>query len=125
MAAPRSESYKLPPSSRIKHGRDFARIKAEGARMAKGCLAANWLLLPAGAGSRLAVITSKRLGNAVKRNRARRLLREAFRLHQHDLNQPLDIVLIARQSIADKKLAQVEEDFLTVLRRGGLIKGTS
>lgn len=93
--------------------------------MAKGCLAANWLPLPAGADSRLAVITSKRLGNAVKRNRARRLLREVFRLHQHDLNQPLDIVLIARQSIADKKLAQVEEDFLTVLRRGGLVKGTS
>ena len=61
-------------------------------------------------------------GNAVVRGRARRLLREAFRLHQHDLAHPLDLVLVARHSITNKKFSGVEKDFLTTLRRAGLLK---
>ena len=57
------------------------------------------------------------------RNRARRLLRESFRLHQHELAQPVDLVLVARPSISGKGLADVEKDFLTTLRKAGLLKG--
>ena len=56
------------------------------------------------------------------RSRARRLLRETFRLNQHDFCEPAAVVLIARNSIAGKKRADVEQDFLTALRRGGLLK---
>ena len=107
---------------RIKQGRDFSRVRQEGERLVCGCLIANWRKLPLDAGSRLGVVTSGKIGNAVVRNRARRLLREAFRVHQHDLTQPIDLILIARASIADKRFADVEKDILTTLRKAGLLK---
>jgi ribonuclease P protein component len=98
------------------------RVRQAGERLALGCLIANWQILPAGAAPRLGVVTSRKIGGAVQRSRARRLLRESFRQHQHDLARPVDIVLVARNSIAGKKFAQVERDYLTALTRAGLIK---
>jgi ribonuclease P protein component len=72
--------------------------------------------------TRLGVITSRKIGNAVVRTRARRLLREAFRLNQHQIARTVDVVLVARASIAEKHFADVEVDFVTALRRAGLLK---
>ena len=113
---------RLTRGMRLKQGREFARIKAMGRRVACGCLIANWLELPAGQPLRVGVITSRKVGAAVARNRARRLLREAFRLHQHDLRCPVDLVLVARNSIAGMKLAGVEHDFLKALRQANLLR---
>ena len=107
---------------RIKQGRDFARIRQEGQRLVNGCLIANYRRLPPKSTARLGVITSSKVGGAVVRNRARRLLREAFRLHQHELAQPLDLVLVARPIISGKTFGEVEKDFLTTLRKAGLLK---
>jgi ribonuclease P protein component len=109
-------------SQRLKQGRDFARTRREGQRAASGCLITNWRRLPADATTRLGVVTSKKIGGAVVRNRARRLLREAFRVHQYELAQPVDLVLVARQSIADRGLADVERDLMVTMRRAGLLK---
>jgi ribonuclease P protein component len=68
------------------------------------------------------VVTGRRIGGAVVRNRARRLLRETFRLHQYDLAAPVDLVLVARASIAGKRFADVERDFLTTLRKARMLK---
>jgi ribonuclease P protein component len=108
---------------RLKQRRDFTELKQQGQRLAAGCLIANWKTAPAGSGSRLGVITSRKLGSAVTRSRARRLLREAFRLHQHDLRQPVTMVLVARSSILGKLRADVERDFLSALRRAKLLNG--
>jgi ribonuclease P protein component len=125
MAATTPGSFGFGRASHIKQGRDFARVKQEGQRLPFGCLIANWRPLAAGARSRLGVITSSRMGGAVARSRARRLLRESFRLHQDQLAQPVDLVLVARPSIAGKSFAAVEKDFLTSLRKAGLLKGLS
>jgi ribonuclease P protein component len=108
--------------SRLAQNRDFTRVRQAGERLAQGCLIANWQKLPAGSRPRLGVVTSKKIGDAVARNRARRLLRESFRIHQYHLTQPVDMVLVARNSIAGKAFAQVEKDYLTALKRGGLWK---
>ena len=113
-------SLRLPKHRHLKQSRDFARLRVQGKRMAKGCLTANWLELPQGSSSRIGVVTSRRIGNAVARSRARRLLREAFRLHQREL-LPIDLVLVARQSIAGKTFAEVERDFLGVMKQGGML----
>jgi len=117
-----SHRLRFGQAARLKTGRDFGHVRKEGQRLVNGCLIANWLRLPAGARSRLGVISAGKIGNAVVRNRARRLLRESFRLHQHELGQPVDLVLVARASIAGKGFVEVERDFLTTLRKAGLLK---
>jgi ribonuclease P protein component len=107
---------------RLQHQRDFARVREQGQRLALGCLIANWHPLPDSMPPKLGVVTSKRIGNAVERSRARRLLRESFRLHQNEFKQPVELVLVARPSIAGRGFAGVEKDFLTALHRAGLLK---
>jgi ribonuclease P protein component len=124
MAARTPQRLQFGRAARLKQGRDFARLRQAGERFAIGCLIANWQRLPVNAVSRLGVITGGRLGGAVVRNRARRLLRESFRLHQHDLTGPVDLVLVGRPSIAGKGFAAVERDFLTTLRKARLLKPT-
>jgi len=115
----------LPRSSRMKSPGDFARARAGGQRWVSGCLIANVLARPEGSSSRLGVVTSKKIGDAVARSRARRLLRESFRLHQHDLAGAVDLVLVARPSIAGRRFAEVERDFLRVMRKARLEKERS
>ena len=122
MAALSPGSLGLPRARRIKQGRDFARTKAQGKRVVSGCLIANWVPLSSGAPSRVGVITGRKGGAAVVRVRARRLLREAFRLHQLELAQPVDLVLVARPSIVGKHFSVVERDLLAALRQARLLK---
>lgn len=112
---------RLRREQRIRQGRDFLRTKLSGQRLAVGCLALNWKEKPDGL-ARLGVITSRKIGSAVVRARARRLLREAYRLHQHELARPAEVVLVARNSIAGKVFSDVEGDYLTALRRAKLLK---
>jgi ribonuclease P protein component len=110
----------FPRSSRLKRPGEFARAKTEGRRLVCGCLIANVLPRPPGHTTRLGVVTSKQIGNAVARSRARRLMRECFRLHQRELARSVDLVLVARPSIVGKKMADVEIDLLRVLRQARL-----
>ena len=125
MAAMPAAPLGLSRSRRIKQGRDFARVKAQGRRLVLGCLIMNWQTLPPGSGVRLGVVTGRKIGNAVVRARARRLLREAFRVNQLQLLQPLDVVLVARPSIVGKPFAAVQRDYLAALRQAGLLKPTA
>lgn len=119
---PAPKRLRLGRTLRLAQSRDFARVRQAGERLIQGCLIANWSQLPVGSTPRLGVVTSKKIGGAVERSRARRLLRESFRRHQHDFSQPVELVLVARNSIAGKACADVEKDFLTVLRRARLLK---
>jgi ribonuclease P protein component len=122
MSAESPKRLRLGHDSRLAQSRDFARIRAQGERLAQGCLVANWNKLAVGAKPKLGIVTSKKIGGAIERSRARRLLRESFRLHQHEFAQPVELVLVARNSIAGKKFIEVEKDFLTALKRAGLRK---
>jgi ribonuclease P protein component len=122
MAAASTPRLLLNRAQRLKQSREFDRVRQTGKRLVQGCLIANWLPLSAGSPTRLGVVTSGKIGGAVIRSRARRLLREAFRLHQHEFNQALDLVLVARQSIVGRAFAEVENDFLVVAKKAGILK---
>lgn len=82
--------------------------------------AGSFLLLgvrrPLPAPTRLGIVASRRVGNAVARNRAKRLLRELFRLHRHELPDGLDLVAIAHASIVGKRLSDLERDLARARR---------
>ncbi len=73
-----------------------------------------------GVSLRLGVVTSRRIGGAVERNRARRRLREVFRLHRAALRGPVDVVLVARAGCASAPWGELTQDFLRLARRAGL-----
>ncbi len=121
MDAPAPIRFQLPREARLRRTGEFAEVRRLGRRAVRGCLIVNWRNTAAGHRPRLGVVTSRKVGPAVVRNRVRRLLREVFRRHQHDLCGPLDLVLVARPSIAGRPLADVERDFLALLRGQSLL----
>ena len=75
--------------------------------------------------NRLGIVTGKKVGNAVKRNRVRRRLREIYRLHQGELGRGWDLVAVARVKTPFVPYAVLERDFLRLADKLGVCNGTS
>lgn len=71
--------------------------------------------------NRLGITASKKLGHAVERNRARRRLRELFRLSQGDMPQGYDVLLVARGKTARAPHRVLQRDYDTARRKLGLV----
>jgi ribonuclease P protein component len=84
--------HELPPQFRLKSREDFARVFEQRNSAADGVLRMH-AIASASNHPRLGLSVSRRVGNAVVRNRHKRLLREAFRLVRGEL-PALDMVII-------------------------------
>lgn len=70
--------------------------------------------------SRLGITTGVKLGNAVKRNRARRRIRELYRTHEDKLLPGYDVVIVARTRAIYGRYAELERSFDRQMRKLGL-----
>ena len=82
-----------------------------------------YLSLPWGEGAslRLGVVASRKVGNAVKRARAKRLLREAYRRNRSSFDGEVDVILIARRGILTASWAEIVEELLKLAKDAGIV----
>ncbi|MDH3627212.1 MAG: ribonuclease P protein component [Acidobacteriota bacterium] len=102
-------------ASRLTSRQEFLHLYAKGRRVKSTTLTV--FTLPNNQGhARLGVTATRKVGGAVRRNRAKRWLRELFRQHQQSLGSA-DVVINAHPRILESTFQEVQRDFLDVLRR--------
>jgi ribonuclease P protein component len=72
-------------------------------------------------GFRAGFITSRRIGNAVQRNRVRRRLREIVRKRQHEFRGQIWFVTIARPTAAHASYRALEDEWLRLAKRASIL----
>ena len=110
-------------TERIKENRDFRKLYAKGKVYVSGSFVM-YALQNRKESTRVGVTCSKKVGNAVRRNRSKRVLREAFRSLQSDIPTGYDFILVARSATADKKSTFVAEKMRKSLVTAGIISVT-
>ena len=109
-------SHKFPKSNRILKRGDFRRVYDAGRRVQARYFTA-FVLANSGEQARLGITATRKTGKAVKRNRARRLLREAFRKNKWIVPHGVDIVINVKQPLAEASYCDLEADFIAFLER--------
>ena len=106
----------------IKENRLFRALYGRGKSASAKCMAVYVLKNRQKTVNRLGLTVSVKLGGAVVRNRIRRRLREVYRLHEHQLKEGFDIVIVARHRAYDAPFSQLESDWLRVADRLSLLR---
>jgi ribonuclease P protein component len=99
---------------KLRRRAEFTRVYDRGVRIRGRFMTC--FALPNDVGApRLGIAASQKIGNAVARNRAKRLVRELFRVHKPLIG--VDIVVIPRREMLDASWRNLEADYCAALRR--------
>ena len=118
----------LPAEQRLRENRDFRLIYARG-RSHADSLAVIYVLRRNGDHAnaapvrRIGFVVSKKLGDAVVRNRIKRRLREAVRLCLPDLREgPFDLIFVGRTGAKGAEWSTILATVGELLRRAGMLR---
>lgn len=100
----------LRREARLRDGRDFGRVNRRGKRRAAPHFVAVVAPGRVPGGARLGLAVSRRVGNAVARNRVKRRIREWFRTSRDELPRDTDWVVIARAGAAELPAAEAHRE---------------
>lgn len=110
------KQFGLPREERVRRSSELDRIFREGRRLSERFIYVRYM--PNGLGiTRMAVAVPGKFGKAVRRNRAKRLFREAFRLHKHEMPRGLDIVFLPGRDWDNPPLSALEEGMTRIAGR--------
>lgn len=105
----------------LKLNNDFRRLYKKGKNYAAGYVVV-YALNNRRSFNRLGLTVSKKFGKAVKRNRARRVMRESYRALEDRIPVGYDFIIVARNRAEGKSLWQIKKDMEYALNKLGLIK---
>ncbi len=114
-------NYTLPKKIVVKQNGDFQKIYRYGRSLANKNMVI-YFCRAFHPSSRVAFAAGKKLGNAVTRNRVKRLLREVYRLHRHELRDDYCILLVGRAAAVEQKSTVLEKSFCSLCRRAGILR---
>jgi len=114
--------YTFPRSERILHSAEFERVFGQGEKLVCGAFVC-YVDRQTGQGRKLGCVVSRRVGNAVVRNRVKRNIREVYRLHRPDLAVDVHLVVVARQAAARMRYGECAEALCRLLRKGDVLRG--
>lgn len=106
---------------RLRKNEDFQKVFQQGYSFANRQFVVYYRPLNGLDHCRIGISVSKKLGNAVIRNRMKRLIREAIRSKLHGISTHADIVIIARKPAVDMDFHQINRSLNHVLHKAGLI----
>jgi ribonuclease P protein component len=110
----------IPSNIRIKKNTDYQTVFKKGKQISgRGVIL--YYSKNSAQDTRVGIIVSKKVGNAVVRNRIKRIIREIFRLNWPDIKSGYDIIIITRKSIREKSFHDIEKTFIDIMRRAGLL----
>ena len=112
----------LPRSRILKKKKDFQAVYSRGKSYANRFLVL-YVFRSHGLQGKVGFAAGKKLGNAVKRNRVKRLLRESYRLHQVEIEEGFSLLLVGRKAALDIKCQDLEKAFLALGRKAGIMAG--
>jgi ribonuclease P protein component len=101
-------SGRFRPNQRIRRRVEFQQVYERGARI-QGRYSTLFVLPNNREVTRLGIAATKRLGGAVQRNRAKRLIREIFR--RNEVAMGLDVVVVPKPKLLEVSLAALEADY--------------
>ena len=121
----------LPKRHRLKTKADFDRVYKQGRKY----YSKNFQLIVAPQKlenlpevfklPRFGFVASKKVGKAVMRNKAKRMLREAVQAEFPELKNDFEAIFIAFNTLPEQKLSNVENDVKDILNKAGLLKSES
>ena len=95
------------PDRRIRKRAEYLAIQASGRRVMTRSFVLLLRVRDGATGARFGITVSRKVGGAVQRNRAKRLIREAFRAVSSLFADDIDVVVIVRRPLGDAKLTDV------------------
>lgn len=107
-------------SQTLKENKDFKRLYYRGKSTASGCLV-TYALKSRESGCRYGITASKKIGNAVMRNRARRVIRAAYSVLEEQIDGSWDFVFVARGKTCRVKMQSVLKDMEKQFKALGVI----
>ena len=112
--------YRLDKTRRIINNNEYRLVYKHG-KYEVGRLCVLYRMPVAKQKTRIGFVTGKKVGGAVERNRGRRLMKEVYRLKQHQIREGYHIVIVGRGPLKDATYERAEKEILYLLRKSKLL----